>query len=85
MHTPFTRQLIFLLNFYNCVIREKIWYEMADIKTGECYLAGYLNRCKNHKKIFQCLTILFSTTGVFGWRYLPYRRSYRLRLRFWGC
>src|SRR5688572_3051877 len=50
-------------------MREKIWFEMADIKLGECYLALYLNRAKSVKKYFRGFTILFSTTGVFGWKF----------------
>lgn len=49
------------------VIRDKIWYELSDIKYGEVYLACYINRCKNHRKYFKIITLVFSGGGVFGW------------------
>lgn len=54
------------------VIRDKIWYEMTNVRMGECYLALYLNHCKTVKKQFKGLTILFSTSGVFGWTFWEY-------------
>jgi hypothetical protein len=54
------------------MIRDRLWYEIADIKLGEVYLGFYLHRCRIVKKYFQGFTILFSTTGVFGWQFWEY-------------
>ena len=50
------------------MIRDKIWYELVDAKYGEIYLAFYINRCKNIKKTFRIVTLVFSAGGVFGWK-----------------
>jgi hypothetical protein len=50
------------------MIREKLWYEIADTKYGELYLAFYISRCRNYKKTFKILTLIFSAGGVFGWK-----------------
>jgi hypothetical protein len=50
------------------MIRDKIWYELVDAKYGEIYLAYYINRCKNVKKTFRIVTLVFSAGGVFGWK-----------------
>jgi len=50
------------------MIRDKIWYEIVDAKYGEIYLACYINRCKNIKKAFRIVTLIFSAGGVFGWK-----------------
>lgn len=49
------------------MIRDKIWYEIADIKYGEVYLALYLNRCRSQRRAFKIITLIFSAGGVFGW------------------
>ncbi|MCG6191463.1 hypothetical protein [Maribellus maritimus] len=49
-------------------MREKIWYEMMQIKFGEKYLAFYLSLQYRFKKIFKILTLVFSGSGILGWK-----------------
>jgi len=50
-------------------MRDKIWYEMTHMKYGDTYLAYYLFRQKTIKKWFKILTLVFSTSGVLGWKF----------------
>jgi hypothetical protein len=50
-------------------MRDKIWYEMTHIKYGDTYLAYYLFRQKTIKKWFKILTLVFSASGVLGWKF----------------
>jgi len=50
-------------------MRDKIWYEMIHIKYGDSYLAFYLFRQKTIRKWFKILTLVFSTSGVLGWKF----------------
>ncbi len=50
-------------------MREKIWYEMIDIKYGEIYLSKYLGLQRTLKKVFKILTLLISLSGILSWKY----------------
>lgn len=50
-------------------MREKIWYEMVDIKYGEIYLSKYLGLQRTLKKVFKILTLLISLSGILSWKY----------------
>jgi hypothetical protein len=50
-------------------MRDKIWYEMMHVKYGDTYLAYYLFRQKTKKKWFKILTLVFSASGVLGWKF----------------
>lgn len=45
----------------------KLWFEIADAKTGEIYLSKYLTRQKDIRKWYKVLTLTFSVSGIFGW------------------
>lgn len=49
-------------------MREKIWYEMAGAKYSEVYIAFFLDRQKSRRNWIKILTLIFSTSGVFGWQ-----------------
>lgn len=48
-------------------MREKIWYELVQLKFGEIYLAHYLTKQKKNKKYFKIVTLIFSSGGVLSW------------------
>ncbi len=45
---------------------------MVHTKFGDNYLAGYLSRQKRTRKLFKIFTLIFSTSGVFGWAFWEY-------------
>ena len=49
-------------------MREKIWYEMVQIKFGEKYLALYISLQYQLKKYFKIATLVFSGSGILGWK-----------------
>ncbi len=49
-------------------MREKIWYEMMQIKFGEKYLALYISLQYALKKYFKIATLVFSGSGILGWK-----------------
>ena len=49
-------------------MREKIWYEMMQIKFGEKYLAFYISLQYQIKKYFKISTLIFSGSGILGWK-----------------
>lgn len=53
-------------------MKEMIWYEMTHVKFGDNYLAHYLNRQKLIRKWFKILILIFSTSGVLGWKVWEY-------------
>lgn len=63
---PWFKQPLLKFNFFT--MRDKIWYEMTHVKFGETYLAIYLNRQKSTRKLFKVFTLVFSTSGVLGWK-----------------
>lgn len=48
-------------------MRDKIWYELIQMKFGEIYLAHYLTKQKENKKYFKIVTLVFSSGGVLSW------------------
>lgn len=50
-------------------MREKIWYELVDLKFGENYLIEYLSFQKSLRKGIQIITVIVSGSGVLGWKY----------------
>ncbi|MFV1449648.1 hypothetical protein VBZ51_10895 [Maribacter sp. HS] len=50
-------------------MRNKIWYEMIQIKYGEVYLSLYLDFQKDLKRYIKIATLVFSGSGVFGWAF----------------
>jgi len=51
---------------------DKIWYEMVHTKFGDNYLVNYLSRQKTIRKWFKIVTLVFSTSGVLGWKIWEY-------------
>ncbi len=51
---------------------DKIWYEMVHTKFGDNYLTNYLSRQKTIRKWFKIVTLVFSTSGVLGWKIWEY-------------
>ncbi|MEP2771659.1 MAG: hypothetical protein ABJH05_05900 [Fulvivirga sp.] len=51
------------------MIRNKIWYELVNIKYGECYLSKYLGFQRTLSKSFKLITLLLSVSGILGWKY----------------
>ncbi len=49
-------------------MRDKIWYEMMHTKYGDAFLALYLNRQRTIRKWYIVFMLLFSTSGVLGWK-----------------
>lgn len=49
-------------------MEEKIWYEMVQIKFGEKYLALYISLQYQLKKYFKIATLVFSGSGILGWK-----------------
>ena len=49
-------------------MKDIIWYEMVHVKYGVNYLACYLDRQKFIKKWYKILILIFSASGVFGWK-----------------
>ena len=47
---------------------EKLWYEFVHTKYGDCYLSLYLSRQNSIRKWVKILTLIFSTSGILGWR-----------------
>ena len=50
-------------------MRNKIWYNMLQIKYGEIYLSLYLDFQKDLKRYIKIATLVFSGSGVFGWAF----------------
>lgn len=48
-------------------MRDKIWYELVQMKHGEIYLAHYLTKQKVNKKYFKIITLIFSSGGLLSW------------------
>jgi hypothetical protein len=53
-------------------MRDIIWHEMVHTKYGDHYLAHYLDRQKLTRKWFKILILIFSTSGVLGWKVWEY-------------
>lgn len=53
-------------------MRERVWYEFVHSKFGESYLALYINKQKSRKKWFKIITLIFSTSGILGWKLWDY-------------
>jgi hypothetical protein len=49
-------------------MEEKIWYEMVQMKFGEKYLALYISLQYQLKKYFKIATLVFSGSGILGWK-----------------
>jgi hypothetical protein len=49
-------------------MREKIWYEMTQIKYGDSYLSLYISLQYQIKKYFKISTLIFSGSGILGWK-----------------
>lgn len=49
-------------------MEDKIWYEMVHTKYGDTYLALYLNRQRIIRKWYSVFMLLFSTSGILGWK-----------------
>jgi len=49
-------------------MREKIWFEMVQMKFGEKYLALYISLQYQLKKYFKVATLVFSGSGILGWK-----------------
>ncbi len=50
-------------------MKNKIWYELVDIKFGEIYLTKYLSFHRKLKKLFNIMTLLISVSGILGWKF----------------
>jgi len=50
-------------------MRNRVWYEMVQIKYGEIYLSLYLDLQKDLKRYIKIATLIFSGSGVFGWAF----------------
>ena len=50
-------------------MKNKIWYELVDIKYGEFYLTVYIGLQRRLKKSFNILTLLISVSGILGWKF----------------
>lgn len=53
-------------------MRDKIWYEMVHCKFGDYYLAHLIDRQRETRKWFKIFTLIFSTSGVLGWKVWDY-------------
>jgi hypothetical protein len=49
-------------------IRSKIWYDFVNTKYGDEYLILYLAKQRRIRKRFKIATIVFSASGIFGWK-----------------
>lgn len=49
-------------------MNDKLWYDLVHTKYGDCYLCLYLARQNSLRKWVKILTLVFSTSGVLGWR-----------------
>ncbi len=49
-------------------MRNKIWYELVQVKFGEKYLGLYLNYQYQLRKRIKIFTLIFSGSGIFGWK-----------------
>lgn len=47
---------------------DKIWQTLQNAKVGDIYLCHYLARQSNRRKWFQVFTIIFSASGILGWK-----------------
>lgn len=54
------------------IMGNMIWYEMTHTKYGECYLSYYIHFQKSIKRTFKICTLIFSTSGVLGWKAWDY-------------
>jgi len=50
-------------------MKDKIWYEMVNMKYLEIYLGKYLSFQRTVKKAFKIFTLVASISGILGWKY----------------
>lgn len=62
------QKLNLLFNVNKCMtIRDKIWYELLDVKKGEIYCSWYVKHNYRWRKSFKIINLTFSGSGILSW------------------